>query len=190
MRWIVLTIASAGLAGGFASAQEEETGDYDPDRDIVTESPQESETYEPGRDIVTDEDRQPNVSLGEAKQDSPLNTEYGSEDFAGSNGDAALARNQGLSKAKAEELEGRTVVTLTGDEVGQIREVGQSPGHQERVATIDVGGFLGVGQKTVAVPLSRLHRAPSDGERVRISMMRTSIEALPEFDESALTPAE
>lgn len=185
MRWIVLTMAGLGIAG-FAGAQEE-TEEYDPGRDIVSKTPEASEAYEPSRDIVTDESRTPSMSMGESKRDSPLNTEYGSED---SNGDAALAESEGLSKAKAEDLEGRTVVTLTGDEVGEIRAVGKSPSHEERVATIDAGGFLGVGEKTVAVPLSELHRTPSDGETVRIALLRSSIESLPAFDESALEPDE
>lgn len=188
MKWIVLTMAGLGLAG-FAGAQEE-TGEYDPDRDIVSETPEPSETYDPSRDIVTDESRKPSMSLGEDKRDSPLNTEYGLEDSAASDGGAGLAKNEGLSKAKADDLEGRTVVTLTGDEVGEIRAVGKSPSHGERVATIDAGGFLGVGEKTVAVPLSELHRTPSDGENVRIALLRSSIESLPEFDESELTQEE
>lgn len=188
MRWIVLMMAGLGIAG-VAGAQEE-TEEYDPGRDIVSETPEASETYDPSRDIVTDESRKPSMTMGEAKRDSPLNTEYGPEDSAASDGDSGLAKNHGLSKAKAEDLKGRTVVTLTGDEVGEIREVGKSPSHEERVATIDAGGFLGVGEKTVAIPLSELHRTPSDGETVRIAMLRTSIESLPAFDESELEPDE
>jgi hypothetical protein len=43
-------------------------------------------------------------------------------------------------------------------------------------------------QKTIAVPLSKLKAA--EGEVVRIWMMRTSLEAEPEFDESELAPDE
>lgn len=184
MKWIVLMMAGLGLTG-FAAAQEE-TGSGE---DIV-KAPRTSDTYDPSRDIVTDESRKPSMSMGEAKRDSQLNTEYGAEDASASEGDAGLARNKGLAKAKAQDLKGRTVVTLSGDEVGEIREVGKSPSDGERVATIDAGGFLGVGQKTVAVPLSELHRTPSDGDNVRIAMLRSSIESLPAFDESELAPDE
>lgn len=186
MRWTMLMMAGLATAG-FAGAQEA-TEEFDPGRDIVSETPEASEAYEPSRDIVTDESRKPSMSMGEGKQDSPVNTDYGSEDSG--NGDPGLAKNQGLSKARAHDLKGRTVVTLSGDEVGEIREVGKSPSHEERVATIDAGGFLGVGEKTVAVPLSELHRTPSDGDTVRIAMLRTSIESLPAFDESQLEPDE
>lgn len=188
MRRMLVAIACLGLAGP-AVAQDEEAGEFGPDEDIATDTPESSETYEPGRDIVTDEDLKPDVSLGEKKLDSPLNTEYGSEDVTATNGEADLEHDRGLAQAKAGDLEGRTVVTLTGEEVGEIGKVGASPEHDERIATIDVGGFLGVGEKTIAVPLSNLHRTPSDGEEVRISLMKTSMESAPAFDESTLTPA-
>ena len=189
MKWILPALAGLGLAG-VATAQEEDTETYEPDESIVSEDPDASERLDSSRDIVTDEDLKPNMSVGESRRDSPLATEYGMEETAGSDGDASLAKNRGQSRAKAADLEGKTVVTLSGEEVGQIGEVGKSPEHEERVATIDVGGFLGVGEKTIAVPLSKLHRAEADGEQVRISMMRSKIEAEPEFDEAALTPDE
>lgn len=188
MKWIVLTMAGLGLAG-FAAAQEDDTAASQTDESIVTE-PSESENFDPNRDIVTDESRKPTMSMGESRRDSPLNTDYGPEETGGSDGDAALAENRGQSRAKAADLEGKTVVSLSGEEVGRIGQVGKSPEHDERVATIDVGSFLGVGEKTIAVPLSKLHRSEADGDRVRISMMRTAIESEPAFDESALTTEE
>lgn len=186
MKRIVLMVAIAGLAGNFAIAQDQETEDYDPDRDIVSEEPRSSENYDPGRDIATDEDRSPDLSMGERDTDSPVNTDYGSEVPDDSNADEARAGDEGLSRAKAEALEGRTVLTLDGEEVGEIRRVGKNPKDGQRVATIDVGRFLGVGRKTIAVPLSKLN--PAGGELVRISMMRTSLEVEPAFDESELAP--
>lgn len=185
-KWIWLAMAGLGIAG-FAGAQEQDTGDFEPDESIESE-PSESESYQPSQDIVTDESHKPSMSMGESTRDSPTITEYGLEETAASKGDEALTRNRGQSRAKAEDLEGKTVVTLSGDEVGRIGRVGKSPEFEERVATIDVGEFLGVGEKTIAVPLSKLHRSEADGDRVRISIMRTAIEAQPEFDESTLQP--
>lgn len=185
MKWVVLAGAGVCLAGGFAAAQEQETGEYDPDRNIVSEAP--AEPVDPSQSIVTDEDLKPKVALGDSKTDSPLNTEYGIEDSPTAGSDGALTSNRGLTKAKADYLAGKKVVTLDGKEIGEIRKVGKSPSHDERVATIDAGGFLGVGSKTIAVPLSRLHQSPSDGDNIRLSMMRTSLEEEPEFDEAQLT---
>lgn len=189
MKWVVSAIAGVSLAGGLAAAQQQESGEYDPDRNIVSESPQER-PVDPNQSIVTDDKLKPEVSMGDSKVDSPLNTEYGVENSSSTKGDEALTTNQGLSKAKADYLEGKKVVTLDGKEIGEIHRVGKSPSHDERVATVDAGGFLGVGSKTIAIPLSKLHQSPSDGDNVRLSMMRTSLEEEPEFDESQLTPDE
>lgn len=186
MKGIVLTAAVVGLAGNAAIAQE--TEDYNPEEDIATETPRSSETYDPSRDIATDEDRSPDLSMGESKTDSPVNTDFGSEVADETLVDEGVAGDEGLSNATAGDLEGRTVLTLDGEEIGEIRKVGRKPDDGQRVATVDVGGFLGVGERTIAIPLSKLNAA--DGEIVRVSMMRTSLEAEPEFDESKLAPDE
>lgn len=85
----------------------------------------------------------------------------------------------------ADKLSGKSVVTTTGEEIGQIDQVGYSATHQERVAVVEAGGFLGVGEKRVAVPLSEL-KMGSDGN-VKTTMDRDSIEAQEEFDEASFT---
>ncbi len=188
MKKIILTVASLGMAGSMAVyAQNQETTPYEPNRDIVTESQ---------RDL----DR----SMGERQHDSPVQSDYdkerhdkttqsGTTDTQGQYGQDKTKTGQhggmgkDLSAKTAEELEGKKVVTLTGEEVGEINDVGTSATRQARVATVDVGGFLGIGEKTIAIPLSELQSSVSDEDSVRTSMTRTSIEALPEFDESDFT---
>lgn len=182
MKKIMLTVASLGMAGSLAvSAQEQETTPYEPNKDIVTET-------------QSDIDR----SMGERQQDSPVVSDYdketsqsgttdtqtGQHTEAGQHGDGM---GKDLSGMTADELEGKKVLTLTGEEVGEIDDVGTSATQQARVATVEVGGFLGIGEKTIAIPLSELQSAVSDEDSVRTSMTRTSIEALPEFDESDFT---
>jgi hypothetical protein len=192
MKKLTFTIASLGLAGGLAmAAQAQETEPYDPNRDVVTES---------------DRDRQ--SSMGERQQDTPVESEYdrnpteqsstqhsttethSTETQAGQSSQQMGHADSDLSGMTAEELEGKKVLTLTGEEVGEIEDVGRSATQQARVATVDVGGFLGIGEKTIAIPLSELEPSVSgsDGDgAVRTSMTRTSIEALPEFDEADFT---
>lgn len=191
MRKAAVVAAAVGLAGGFAAAQSQEaqdTQDLDPGADIATESPRPSDRYDPGRDIVTDEERNPNMTMGEQQADTPIITDYGLETTADEGFGDGGGGDDSLAAANAAELEGRTVLTLDGEEVGQIRRIGRDPEDGTRVATIDAGGFLGVGTRTIAVPLTRLSRSAAEGEYVRLGMMRTSLEAEPEFDESRLTP--
>lgn len=211
MKKIMLTVASLGMAGSMAVyAQEQETTPYEPNADIVTESQSdinrsmgESQQDSP---VVSDYDRETSESgtadteagqYGQADQPSQT-SEYGddsgtAETQAGQYGEADQHSQTGehgddmgtdLSGMTAEELEGKKVLTLTGEEVGEIDDVGTSATQQARVATVEVGGFLGVGEKTIAIPLSELQSSVSDEDSVRTSMTRTSIEALPEFDES------
>lgn len=181
--------ASIGLAGGFAVAQgQEQTEEYELDEDIVTETPRESDTYDPSRDIVTDEDRTPDMSLGESQSDSPINTDYGSVVPGRVKVEEGAPEDAELMRAQGAELEGQTVLTLDGEEVGQIRQVGRNPEDGQRVATIDAGGFLGVDRRTIAIPLAKMSRAEPGSAGLRVYMMRTSLEVEPEFDESRLAP--
>jgi hypothetical protein len=200
MKKLTFTIASLGLAGGLA----------------MTAQAQETEPYDPNRDVVTESDRDRHSSMGERQQDTPVESEYDrnpteqsstqhsptdtdpavtppavtqpTETQAGQSSQQMGHAGSDLSGLTAEELEGKKVLTLTGEEVGEIEEVGRSATQQARVATVDVGGFLGIGEKTIAIPLSELEPSVSgEDEAVRTSMTRTSIEALPEFDEADFT---
>ncbi|HEX7062152.1 MAG TPA: PRC-barrel domain-containing protein [Woeseiaceae bacterium] len=93
-----------------------------------------------------------------------------------------------LSQMSAEELAGRTVMTTSGEEIGTIEQVGYSSTDQEKVATINVGGFLGVGEKLIAVPLSELQMGSDDS--LQTTMTREEIQSQPEFDPSSLSTDE
>lgn len=195
MKKLTFTIASLGLAGGLA----------------MTAQAQESEPYDPNRDVVTESEQDRHSSMGERQQDTPVESDYDrnpteqsstqqsatdtyptethpAETQAGQSSQQMGHASSDLSGMTAEELEGKKVLTLTGEEVGEIEDVGRSATQQARVATVDVGGFLGIGEKTIAIPLSELEPSVSgEDEAVRTSMTRTSIEALPEFDEADFT---
>lgn len=131
---------------------------------------QEDQEFNPNRDVVTEPGNDPQTSMDEQEQGT------------------SEASGEGLSNMTADELEGKKVVTLAGEEIGEIGEVGESPAHGGRIATVEVGGFLGVGEKTIAIPLSELDKSVSDEDSVRTTMTRSSIESQPEFDDSGFTP--
>lgn len=92
-----------------------------------------------------------------------------------------------LSGMTAKELKGKSVTTLTGEEIGEIEDVGRSGMNRDRVATVDVGGFLGIGEKRIAIPLSELMVSGQDKDTVTTSLSKTSIEARAELDEADFT---
>ncbi|MEX2494493.1 MAG: PRC-barrel domain-containing protein [Woeseia sp.] len=177
MKKIMLAVASLVMAASLAVCAEE------PDEDIVSES-------QPDTDRSMDERQQdPAVASDydrERTRSGPADTRASQQSQAGENPDS-MGMGNDLSGMTAEELKGKTVLTLTGEEIGEIGEVGTSGTQQERVATVEVGGFLGISEKTIAIPLSELQPSVSGEDSVKTSLTRTSIEARPEFDESGFT---
>ena len=164
MRQITAFILGIALAGGAAFAQE----------------PQDT------TDEATDQATQYGEEVGEQPEDTTSQVEP--DDATMDRTDpmsAAEEAAEGLSSMTAEELAGKTVVTASGEEVGEIGSIGESESHQARVATIDVGGFLGVAEKKIAIPLSELEMS-SDGNVVT-SMTKEAIETEEEFDETGFT---
>jgi sporulation protein YlmC with PRC-barrel domain len=192
MKNILAIITGLALSGGMALAQEQET----------------TEEYDPSRDIVTETERDRGMGMETPRQDSPVQSEYGSEPQTQTESDmrtdpygtdqsqsqtdteqsASMQEHEGhkdIAQMSSDELSGKSVVTATGDEIGEIDEVGYSATHQERVAVIEAGGFLGVGKKRIAVPLSELQMGTDDS--VATTMTRDSIETQEEFDEAGFT---
>lgn|SRR5690606_2274845 len=91
--------------------------------------------------------------------------------------------------ASTADLEGKAIVTSGGEEIGTIQRVGFSRQHNERVALVDVGGFLGVGERIVAVPISELGLG-REGNEVTTSMTRARLERAPAFDPGELVTAD
>ena len=82
-------------------------------------------------------------------------------------------------------LTGVPVFTMDEERVGEISETlaMRADGSMER-AVIDVGGFLGIGEKPVAVPLEQLdiqREADGDDLRVLVTMPREQIELMPVY---------
>ncbi len=160
MKKITAFILATALAGGIAFAQEPQ--------DTTEEATDEAAEY--GEDVGewAEEETTTQTEQDDATMDS-----------------AADEMATGLSAMTAEELEGKTVITASGEEVGEIDNVGESESHQARVATIDVGGFLGVAEKKIAIPLAELEMS-SDGNIVT-NLTKEAIETEEEFDETGFT---
>ena len=202
----VAIVTGLALSVSMALAQEQET----------------TEDYDPNRDIVTETDRDREMGMQAPREDSPIQSEYGTEpqtqtesdmrtdpygtdqsqsqtdtttetDTYSSQTEAGTTdrsewkdkAHKDVSQMSSEKLSGKTVVTATGEEIGEIDEVGYSSTHQERVAVIEAGGFLGVGEKRIAIPLSELEI--SEDGNVKTTMTRDAIEMQEEFDEAGFT---
>ncbi|CAM3785054.1 PRC-barrel domain-containing protein [Bordetella sputigena] len=80
---------------------------------------------------------------------------------------------------RASKLIGSEVQNSDKDEIGKVDDIIVSPGDQEPYAIISVGGFLGMGNRLVAVPFKQLTVAD---KRLRMEgASKDSLRALPEF---------
>lgn len=76
-------------------------------------------------------------------------------------------------------LEDMDVIDPNGDTIGEIDEVLADTDGNIAAVTIEAGGFLGIGDEEIVVPLDRLQAA---GDEVRIDMTQAEMEALPRWD--------
>jgi hypothetical protein len=113
-------------------------------------------------------------------------TEEFNADEAGMMGEADLTNYQAkvrdlpLFNMNTDELVGRSVATESGVDVGEIDFIGVRG--NTLVAIIGVGGFLGMGENEVAVPLDKLYVR---GDEVIVpGVTEDRLKSMPEFNES------
>jgi sporulation protein YlmC with PRC-barrel domain len=95
---------------------------------------------------------------------------------------ATRARTEGWNLIRADELTGRDIVDANNESLGQIGDLYLDyDEHTVRYVTVDVGGFLGMGAKTVLVPFERLQWS-ADGDQLFLPVERRVLEEAPEFD--------
>ena len=103
---------------------------------------------------------------------------------------------QSVPPEDAEAILGQRVTDQEGKEVGRLVDVLVDVNGQPQAAVIDFGGFMGVGNRKIAVHWGALHFSPGDAKhKVTLEMTPDQIKAAPEFrnpDKAApvVTPAE
>ncbi len=81
----------------------------------------------------------------------------------------------------AEDLIGKNVVGSDGDTVGEIHDLLISETNTVEKVLVDVGGFLGMGERRVALNIDELELS-ADGE-FSADMTKEQLEALPEYEQ-------
>jgi sporulation protein YlmC with PRC-barrel domain len=82
---------------------------------------------------------------------------------------------------RASNLLGAMVKRLTGDPVGEVKDLIVSADADVRLAVISVGGVLGVGGKTIALPFDQFQVAP-DGATIYLALSEEELATRPPFD--------
>ncbi len=92
----------------------------------------------------------------------------------------------------ASDLLGKSVYNGAGDDadsVGDVNDVLMGPDGEAEAVVIGVGGFLGIGEKEVAVDFERISWVDRDGSRwLIIDSSKEELEGAPAFDRTAFEP--
>jgi len=77
-----------------------------------------------------------------------------------------------------EEVEGRPIYGVNKEKIGEIESVLGTSNGKVAAVTIEVGGFLGIGERHVIIPVDAIG---FDGLRMSVDMSKEELEALPEW---------
>src|SRR6476469_8648299 len=89
---------------------------------------------------------------------------------------------QSVAPEAAEAILGQRVTDPDGKEIGRLVDVLIDANGRPQAAVIDFGGFMGVGNRKIAVHWSALHFDPTDGKHeVVLDMTPDQIKAAPEY---------
>jgi PRC-barrel domain len=94
----------------------------------------------------------------------------------------APAPVQSVAPGDAEAILGQRVTDPDGKDIGRLVDVLVDANGQPQAAVIDFGGFMGVGNRKIAVVWSSLRFNPGDAKRkVALEMTPDQIKTAPEF---------
>lgn len=116
-------------------------------------------------------------SHGSAQDATP-----GSSTAQGSAGSTG-AMGSGMAAMNADQLKGKDLYGADNEKVGEIDGVLMGPDNKANSVLVDIGGFLGIGAKTVAIKWDEITppQAGQDNADIKTTMTKQELEALPEF---------
>ncbi len=94
---------------------------------------------------------------------------------------AAIPVQEVLGRLRADEVIGADVENLKGNDLGEVEDILIGTGDKSGYLIVSHGGFLGIGDKQIAVPLEKF-KVSLDRDTFYIAMSEKQIEAAPSFD--------
>lgn len=168
---------------------EEQAADAEPARDAVKDDEQTAET-----EVVKEEEAAETAEAKEGTEDRVEQETAEAEQTAQPTDEtqtAAIDRNSlkeaSTDQISADDLMGTTVYGANEEDVGEIGDVILSSDGKVEAIIVDVGGFLGIGEKEVAISMENLvFMADEDGELyLYTEFTEEQLEGQPEYDETS-----
>ena len=97
---------------------------------------------------------------------------------------ASAAPKAWYGDLKADALIGKKLVDSTGRKVGEIDDIAMQNQSQSLHAVVGVGGFIGIGEKKVAIPLTEIQQHSGSEEGYATRHTEDELKAMPEFSEN------
>ena len=90
----------------------------------------------------------------------------------------------------ASRLVGLNIQNTADENIGEIYDIVLTEAGAVRAYIVSVGGFLGIGEKSVAIEFPKLSWVEANGDRWLVTdASKEQLEALPDFDRSPYEPA-
>ena len=177
-------VLAAGMAGCDAG-DPADPGTPEPESSAMYDSAEETdEATDPATDSASDPMTDSQMDAEDPVQQAQEQAGQ-TQDSMTDMGDSAL---DSLDTIGTEEVVGKTVVSQQGEEIGEVKEIVMDNDSQQHLAVLDVGGFLGIGEKSVAVAFEELQLS-ADG-RIQSNLTRESLQSQPEYDATQYGEAE
>lgn len=166
--------AAAGAAAGTAATTEEDPM-TDPDTSIP--DTQSHDAPMPGSD----------ASAGDtAAADAAGADAAGAAATSAGETQQAAAPASPFGTMRADEIIGQEVKNDSGESIGEIQDIVINQQDQAVLAVVSVGGFLGIGDKHVAVPFEQLQKG-EDNSILLSGMTEDELKQMPAYDEDTGT---
>lgn len=82
---------------------------------------------------------------------------------------------------RVSDLQGKTVYGSDGANIGEINDILISQNGSINAVIVGVGGFLGMGEKNVAVNMSALHLGGNSKDRITLNVTRDELKSAPAY---------
>jgi sporulation protein YlmC with PRC-barrel domain len=99
---------------------------------------------------------------------------------------SGMAGEQSLETMSADQIVGKPIVSREGEEIGDVQEVVTDPTSGQKFAVVDVGGFLGVGQKSIVIAFDELQMSGED--RLQSDLTRETLQTKTEYSPGDYEP--
>ena len=172
---LLSSVIALGLAAPHAQAQQQPT---EPQAQPQTQGQQEQATQPPAEQQQTQQ-AQPKAQSEPQAQDQQMVSE---DKFL-----SAQTQNQWLST----EIIGQQVQNQAGEALGEVQYLVFDESNRIAAAVIGVGGFLGIGEKSVAINFDAMSRRRTDeGVELLAKVDEGALDAAPSFETTPAATAE